>query len=48
VLAGRLFDLTGGYGSAMIIAGCGNLLGLAVALALPRRLREGNERPAQS
>lgn len=41
VLAGRLFDLTGGYGSAVLIAGAGNLLGLAVALSLPRR-------PAQS
>jgi hypothetical protein len=41
VLAGRLFDLTGGYGSAVLIAGCGNLLGLAIALTLPRR-------PAQS
>jgi hypothetical protein len=37
VLAGRLFDLTGGYGSAVLIAGCGNLLGLAIALTLPRR-----------
>jgi hypothetical protein len=43
VLAGRLFDLTGGYGSAVVLAGCGNLLGVVVALTLPR-----SARPAQS
>jgi OFA family oxalate/formate antiporter-like MFS transporter len=48
IVAGRLFDLTGDYRTAVLIAGCGNLLGLAVALALPRRSREGSERPAQS
>ena len=37
VLAGWLFDLTGGYHTAVIIAGCGNLLGIAVALTLPRQ-----------
>jgi len=37
VLAGYLFDLTRGYGAAMMIAGCGNLLGMATALTLPRR-----------
>jgi OFA family oxalate/formate antiporter-like MFS transporter len=37
VLAGRLFDLTGGYHSAVIIAGAGNLVGIAVALTLPRQ-----------
>jgi OFA family oxalate/formate antiporter-like MFS transporter len=37
VLAGHLFDLTGGYHAAIIVAGCGNLAGLLVALSLPRR-----------
>lgn len=37
VVAGRLFDLTGGYGAAVLIAGAGNLLGVAVALSLPRQ-----------
>ena len=37
VLAGYLFDLTRGYGAAVMIAGAGNLLGMAVALTLPRR-----------
>ena len=37
VLAGHLFDLTGGYHTAIILAGCGNLAGLLVALSLPRR-----------
>lgn len=36
VLAGWLFDRTGGYGAAMMIAAMGNLLGAAVALTLPR------------
>jgi OFA family oxalate/formate antiporter-like MFS transporter len=37
VLAGHLFDLTGGYRATVLIAGCGNLLGCVVALGLPRR-----------
>ena len=37
VLAGYLFDLTRGYQAAMAIAGCGNLLGMAAALTLPRQ-----------
>jgi OFA family oxalate/formate antiporter-like MFS transporter len=37
VLAGYLFDITRSYGAAVVIAGCGNLLGLAIALGLPRR-----------
>jgi dipeptide/tripeptide permease len=37
VLAGHLFDLTGGYHAAIIVAGCGNLAGLLVACSLPRR-----------
>lgn len=36
VLAGRLFDLTGGYTTTILIAGCGNLLGIIIALGLPR------------
>jgi OFA family oxalate/formate antiporter-like MFS transporter len=40
--AGRLFDLTQGYGTAVIIAAAGNAFGIAVALGLPRR-RAGRE-----
>jgi len=36
VLAGRLFDLTGGYTTTVLIAGCGNLAGIVIALGLPR------------
>ncbi|MSO91373.1 MAG: MFS transporter [Acetobacteraceae bacterium] len=39
VLAGRLFDLTGTYTTTILIAGCGNLLGIIVALGLPRARR---------
>lgn len=39
VVAGWLFDLTGGYRAAVILAGCGNLLGIAIALTLPRQRR---------
>ena len=35
VIAGRLFDLTQGYGAAVLIAGGGNVLGIFVALGLP-------------
>jgi OFA family oxalate/formate antiporter-like MFS transporter len=42
VTAGRLFDLTQGYGAAVLIAGVGNALGILVALGLPRgRTPEG-------
>jgi MFS transporter, OFA family, oxalate/formate antiporter len=37
VLAGHLFDVTGGYRTVVIVAGCGNLLGIAIALTLPRQ-----------
>lgn len=37
ILAGYLFDITRGYGATVIIAGCGNLLGLSIALGLPRQ-----------
>lgn len=36
ILAGHLFDLTRGYHWTVIIAGCGNLIGVIVALGLPR------------
>jgi OFA family oxalate/formate antiporter-like MFS transporter len=35
VVAGRLFDLTQSYGTAILIAGGGNVLGIVVALGLP-------------
>jgi MFS family permease len=35
VTAGRLFDLTQGYGTAVLIAAAGNVLGLLAALGLP-------------
>lgn len=35
VLAGRLFDITGGYGGAILIACAGNALGCLVASSLP-------------
>jgi MFS transporter, OFA family, oxalate/formate antiporter len=37
VVAGRVFDLTGGYAAVIMIAAAGNLLGVAVAASLPRR-----------
>jgi MFS transporter, OFA family, oxalate/formate antiporter len=37
VLAGRLYDLTGGYEMAVIVAGCANLVAVLVALSLPRQ-----------
>jgi hypothetical protein len=55
ILAGYLFDVTRGYGSAILIAGAGNALGVVVALGLPRRSpasadgrtpRAGSPRPA--
>ena len=39
VLAGRLYDLTGGYETAVIVAGGANLLAVLVALTLPRQKR---------
>ena len=39
VLAGRLYDLTGGYELAVIVAGGANLLAALVALSLPRQKR---------
>ncbi len=37
LLAGHLYDLTGGYSTVVMIAGAGNLLGIVVALGLPRQ-----------
>ena len=37
IVAGHLFDLSGGYGGAIMIAAGGNALGIAVAAGLPRR-----------
>ena len=50
VLAARLFDETGGYATAIIVAGCGNLIGVLVAITLPRRVEGGrqSEPPAAS
>lgn len=49
VLAGHLFDLTGGYRATVIIAGCGNLLGCIAALGLPhRRMGQLSENSAES
>jgi MFS family permease len=39
VLAGRLYDLTGGYEVAVVVAGGANLLAVLVALTLPRQKR---------
>jgi len=41
VLAGRLYELTGGYETAVIVAGGANLLAVLVALTLPRQERAG-------
>ncbi len=37
IVAGRLFDLTHGYGTAVLIAAGGNALGVLLALGLPRQ-----------
>jgi OFA family oxalate/formate antiporter-like MFS transporter len=39
VTAGRLFDVTQGYGTAILIAAGGNVAGIVVALGLPRERR---------
>jgi MFS family permease len=36
-LGGYLFDTTRSYAAAMVIAGCANLAGMALALTMPRR-----------
>ena len=40
--AGYLFDVTRGYGTAILIAAAGNVLGVVVALGLPRQRKTGN------
>lgn len=35
VLAGYLYDLSGGYRIAVIVAGCGNVIGAALAIFMP-------------
>jgi hypothetical protein len=37
IAAGRLFDLTQGYGTAVLIAAAGNIVGILVAVGLPRQ-----------
>jgi OFA family oxalate/formate antiporter-like MFS transporter len=49
-LAGHLFDVTRGYGAAILIAGAGNVVGVVVALGLPgerlrRRAANGEGQP---
>ena len=46
ITAGYLFDLTGGYRSAVLIAGGGNALGVVVALGLPHQSDARAELPA--
>jgi OFA family oxalate/formate antiporter-like MFS transporter len=46
-LAAYLFDISGTYTTAIIIAGCGNVLGIVVALGLPRQVRRPQVQPAQ-
>jgi hypothetical protein len=41
IAAGRLFDLTQGYGAAVLIAAAGNALGILLALGLPRQSAPG-------
>lgn len=45
VIAGRLFDLTQGYGTAVLIAAAGNGLGILVALGLPRQRSSADPTP---
>ncbi len=37
IIAARLFDLTGGYGTAFVIAGGCNLVAVLIAMSLPRQ-----------
>lgn len=39
ILAAHIFDLTGGYHTAFLLAGAGNVAGLLTALTLPRQER---------
>ena len=40
VVAARLFDMTGGYHTAILLAGCANLCGVVVGLSLPKQTRQ--------
>jgi hypothetical protein len=44
VTAGRLFDLTQGYGVAIMIAAGGNALGALIALGLPQQRAKNADR----
>jgi len=48
ITAGYLFDLTHGYGSAILIAAGGNALGILVALGLPHQRAARAEAPRRS
>src|SRR5437899_3144378 len=48
ITAGYLFDLTRGYGSAVLIAAGGNALGILVALGLPHQRAARADAPLQS
>jgi hypothetical protein len=43
ITAGRLFDLTHGYGVAIVIAAAGNTLGVLIAIGLPHEQAVGAE-----
>jgi MFS transporter, OFA family, oxalate/formate antiporter len=47
IVAGHLFDLTHGYGAAVLIAGGANLLGVLVGFALPHQDARRAEAPLQ-
>ena len=47
VVAGRLFDLTQGYGTAVLIAAGGNALGIVVSLGLPRQRSSADPAPGR-
>ncbi|HUP38299.1 MAG TPA: MFS transporter [Candidatus Limnocylindria bacterium] len=47
VVAGRLFDLTQGYGTAVLIAAGGNALGILVSLGLPRQRSSADPAPGR-
>ena len=47
VIAGRLFDLTQGYGTAVLIAAGSNALGILVSLGLPRQRSSADPAPGR-
>lgn len=44
VLAGYLYDLSGGYRIAVLVAGCGNIVGASLALFMPPRAQRDETR----